>query len=161
MNYSTDEYVPDAFDGQKFLLKTINADDLDQMYAAYIFPSYMAGRFGDAFIGEIWTDCSVDGANALQAIENRLSGAGLELKEAWKEFALMNYDDAKEYGRKYKEVLNTWNCHAEDTILLKVSQIGGAACHTGFRSCFFTKIEKGALIEDGIRVFDPKEVYKK
>ncbi len=49
----------------------------------------------------------------------------------------------------------------QDTILLKVNQIGGAACHTGFRSCFFTKIEKGALVEDGIRVFDPKEVYKK
>ena len=49
----------------------------------------------------------------------------------------------------------------QDTILLKVNQVGGAACHTGFRSCFFRKIEKGMLIEDGIRVFDPKEVYKK
>jgi len=49
----------------------------------------------------------------------------------------------------------------QDTILLKVNQIGGAACHTGYRSCFFTKIEKGTLVQDGIRVFDPKEVYKK
>lgn len=48
-----------------------------------------------------------------------------------------------------------------DTILLKVNQIGGAACHTGNRSCFFRKIENGILIEDGIRVFDPKEVYKR
>ncbi|MGD0211211.1 MAG: phosphoribosyl-AMP cyclohydrolase [Desulfomonilia bacterium] len=48
-----------------------------------------------------------------------------------------------------------------DTILLKVNQIGGAACHTGNRSCFYRKIENGTLIEDGIRVFDPKEVYKK
>jgi phosphoribosyl-AMP cyclohydrolase len=49
----------------------------------------------------------------------------------------------------------------QDTIVLKVNQIGGAACHTGYRSCFFRKIEKGNLVEDGIRVFDPKEVYKK
>jgi phosphoribosyl-AMP cyclohydrolase len=49
----------------------------------------------------------------------------------------------------------------QDTIVLKVNQVGGAACHTGFRSCFFRKIEKGILVEDGIRVFDPKEVYKK
>lgn len=48
-----------------------------------------------------------------------------------------------------------------DTILLKVNQIGGAACHTGNRSCFYRKIENGTLIEDCIRVFDPKEVYKK
>lgn len=47
-----------------------------------------------------------------------------------------------------------------DTILLKVEQIGGAACHTGYRSCFFKKIQEGTIIEDGIKVFDPKEVYK-
>lgn len=48
-----------------------------------------------------------------------------------------------------------------DTILLKVNQIGGAACHTGFRSCFYRKIANGAVVEDGLRIFDPKEVYKK
>jgi phosphoribosyl-AMP cyclohydrolase len=49
----------------------------------------------------------------------------------------------------------------QDTILLKVNQIGGAACHTGYRSCFFRKIEDGTLVEEGIKIFDPKEVYKK
>ena len=47
-----------------------------------------------------------------------------------------------------------------DTILLKVHQVGGAACHTGYRSCFFTKIVEGTLVEDGKKVFDPKEVYR-
>jgi phosphoribosyl-AMP cyclohydrolase len=47
-----------------------------------------------------------------------------------------------------------------DTILLKVNQVGGAACHTGYRSCFFRKIEGGSLIEDGEKIFNPKEVYK-
>jgi phosphoribosyl-AMP cyclohydrolase len=48
----------------------------------------------------------------------------------------------------------------QDTILLKVNQIGGAACHTGHRSCFYRKIQDGTMVEDGLRVFDPKEVYK-
>lgn len=48
----------------------------------------------------------------------------------------------------------------DDTILLKVNQVGGAACHTGNRSCFFRKIMGDCLIEDGKQVFDPKEVYK-
>ena len=47
-----------------------------------------------------------------------------------------------------------------DTILLKVNQIGGAACHTGYRSCFYRVVENGMLREDGVKLFDPKEVYK-
>lgn len=48
-----------------------------------------------------------------------------------------------------------------DTILLKVEQLGGAACHTGHRSCFFKKIENGSIRVIGEPMFDPKEVYKK
>lgn len=47
-----------------------------------------------------------------------------------------------------------------DTVLLKVDQVGGAACHTGHRSCFYRKIEGQALIVTDKPVFDPKEVYK-
>jgi len=47
-----------------------------------------------------------------------------------------------------------------DTLVLKVEQIGGAACHLGYRSCFFRRVEDDRLIEDGLKVFDPKEVYK-
>ena len=49
----------------------------------------------------------------------------------------------------------------DDTILLKVEQVGGAACHTGHRSCFFKKVENGDIKIVGKPVFDPKEVYKK
>jgi phosphoribosyl-AMP cyclohydrolase len=52
------------------------------------------------------------------------------------------------------------DCDA-DTILLKVHQIGGAACHEGYRSCFFRKVEGDRLQVVGERVFDPKQVYKK
>lgn len=48
----------------------------------------------------------------------------------------------------------------DDTVLLKVEQVGGAACHTGHRSCFYKKIENGAVRIIGEPVFDPKEVYK-
>lgn len=48
----------------------------------------------------------------------------------------------------------------DDTILLKVDQVGGAACHTGYRSCFFKIVEEGQVRESGQKVFDPKEVYK-
>lgn len=50
----------------------------------------------------------------------------------------------------------------QDVILLKVD-IGqnGAACHTGYKSCFYRKLENDQLVYDGgERVFDPAEVYK-
>jgi phosphoribosyl-AMP cyclohydrolase len=49
-----------------------------------------------------------------------------------------------------------------DCILLKVNQIGGAACHSGHRTCFFTKVtSNGATEIIGERLFDPDKVYKK
>lgn len=47
-----------------------------------------------------------------------------------------------------------------DTVLLKVEQVGGAACHTGYASCFHQRVQDGALVTVGQPVFDPKEVYK-
>ena len=48
-----------------------------------------------------------------------------------------------------------------DAVLLKVEQIGQAACHTGKRSCFFRRVEDGVPVDVGVQVFDPKEVYGK
>jgi phosphoribosyl-AMP cyclohydrolase len=48
-----------------------------------------------------------------------------------------------------------------DTILIKVEQRGGAACHTGYESCFYRRYENGLLTEVEEPVFDPKEVYRK
>jgi phosphoribosyl-AMP cyclohydrolase len=52
------------------------------------------------------------------------------------------------------------DCDA-DTILLKVHQIGGAACHEGFASCFFRKITPQGVEVVGERLFDPAKVYGK
>lgn len=49
----------------------------------------------------------------------------------------------------------------DDTILLKVYQIGGAACHTGYRSCFYRKLVNGVIENTGVRIFNPEDVYKK
>jgi phosphoribosyl-AMP cyclohydrolase len=48
-----------------------------------------------------------------------------------------------------------------DAVLMKIDQVGDAACHTGKRSCFFRKVENGAVVDVGVQVFDPAEVYKK
>jgi phosphoribosyl-AMP cyclohydrolase len=55
-----------------------------------------------------------------------------------------------------------YDCDA-DTLLIKVEQIGGAACHEGYESCFFREIDSstGVVNVIGERVFDPADVYKK
>ncbi|TVR45371.1 MAG: phosphoribosyl-AMP cyclohydrolase [Puniceicoccaceae bacterium] len=51
----------------------------------------------------------------------------------------------------------------QDVILMKVEQIGGAACHTGHRSCFFRRINDARTLghTGRERVFDPEKVYRK
>lgn len=49
----------------------------------------------------------------------------------------------------------------QDTILLSVDQIGGAACHEGYKSCFFRQVTPEGLKVIGKKVFDPEKVYKK
>jgi phosphoribosyl-AMP cyclohydrolase len=49
----------------------------------------------------------------------------------------------------------------EDTILLKVEQSGGAACHTGYRSCFYRRLVDGKVDVMGQKIFNPEDVYRK
>ncbi len=58
----------------------------------------------------------------------------------------------------------------QDVILLKVENVGGAACHNGYKSCFYRKLGPGATAENPAslkleyaaqRLFDPATVYKK
>src|SRR5476649_1049443 len=58
----------------------------------------------------------------------------------------------------------------QDVILLKVENVGGAACHNGFPSCFYRKLDGAARPDDAAslklentstRVFDPAKVYHK
>ncbi len=48
----------------------------------------------------------------------------------------------------------------QDTVVFKVEQLGGAACHTGYRSCFYRKVTGQELtIHEQERIFDPAAVY--
>jgi phosphoribosyl-AMP cyclohydrolase len=46
-----------------------------------------------------------------------------------------------------------------DSVLAKVRQVGEAACHTGYRSCFYRAVAEGKLRVEGTRIFDPSKVY--
>jgi phosphoribosyl-AMP cyclohydrolase len=94
-------------------------------------------------------------------------------REAWE--ATLKTGTATYYSRSRRElwvkgktsgnlqhVKEIWIDCDGDTILLKVEQAGGAACHTGHRSCFHKRIEdNGTVRVVGTPVFDPKEVYGK
>jgi phosphoribosyl-AMP cyclohydrolase len=60
----------------------------------------------------------------------------------------------------FQEVKDVYLDCDRDTLLLKVRQIG-AACHEGYRSCFFRRKVEGSWKTSASRVFNPKEVYKK
>ncbi len=48
----------------------------------------------------------------------------------------------------------------KDVVLLKIEQIGGIACHTGRRSCFFNRLETSGWRDVEPVLKDPKEIYK-
>jgi phosphoribosyl-AMP cyclohydrolase len=50
------------------------------------------------------------------------------------------------------------DCDA-DTVVFQVEQLGGAACHTGHKSCFFRRVRNGELQVEGEKIFDPEKVY--
>ena len=64
-----------------------------------------------------------------------------------------------ETSGRYQMVKDVYvDCDA-DALVIKIEQIGGAACHTGYRSCFHRKLEGDDLVTIGERIFDPKKVY--
>jgi phosphoribosyl-AMP cyclohydrolase len=50
------------------------------------------------------------------------------------------------------------DCDA-DVVLMKVDQIGGIACHTGRRNCFFRKLENGTWVTEFEPLKSEKEIY--
>ena len=61
----------------------------------------------------------------------------------------------------YQEVKNAFIDCDNDTLLLQVKQLGGGACHMGYRSCFFRQRRGKDWKIAAKRLFNPKEVYKK
>jgi phosphoribosyl-AMP cyclohydrolase len=93
-------------------------------------------------------------------------------REAWDETlatgrAVYYSRSRRRLWRKGEESGNIQNVRAvfvdcdADAVLLKVDQIGGAACHEGYRSCFFRRVTPDGLEVVLERVFDPQKVYKR
>ncbi len=51
------------------------------------------------------------------------------------------------------------DCDA-DVILLRIEQVGGIACHTGRRRCFFRVLRDGEWLVDEEIVKNPDEIYR-
>jgi len=47
-----------------------------------------------------------------------------------------------------------------DVVLLRIEQVGGIACHTGRRSCFFSRLDAAGWQDVDPVLKDPKEIYK-
>ena len=86
----------------------------------------------------------------------------LELREVvyWTRSRQKLWHKGEESGNVQKLKGLYIDCDA-DAIVLDVEQVGGAACHTGKRNCFFRRIDGGEIEDVGVQVFDPDEVYKK
>jgi len=65
----------------------------------------------------------------------------------------------EESGHRQKVIELRVDCD-KDVVLLKIEQIGGIACHTGRRSCFFNRLEASGWREVEPILKDPKEIYK-
>ena len=65
----------------------------------------------------------------------------------------------EESGHVQKVLEVRLDCDA-DTVLLKVEQVAGIACHTGRESCFFRKLEDGKWVSTDPVLKDPKLMYK-
>ena len=66
----------------------------------------------------------------------------------------------EESGHRQKVRELRLDCDA-DSILLRVDQVGGIACHTGRESCFFRKLENGRWVTTDPVLKDPAAIYKK
>ena len=71
---------------------------------------------------------------------------------------LWHKGDTSGHVQRVKEIF--LDCDA-DTVLLKVEQVGGAACHEGYASCFYRRYQEDGWQVVGTPVFDPKEVYQR
>ena len=85
----------------------------------------------------------------------------LELGQAvyWSRSRRKIWHKGEESGHVQKVVEIRKDCD-DDVILLKVEQGGGIACHTGRKSCFFTRLDDGRWQAVDPILKDPKDIYK-
>ena len=134
----------------------------------------MQGRVSEGMKEELKIDFSKLGGLVPVVVQDYLSGEVLMVafmnEEAWER--TLSTRKATYWSRSrnklwvkgessgnFQEVKEIYVDCDNDTVLLKVIQRGGAACHTGHRSCFYRRLEEGGWKEVGEKVFEPEEVY--
>ncbi|MES9900758.1 MAG: phosphoribosyl-AMP cyclohydrolase [Sedimenticola sp.] len=117
---------------------------------------------GNGLVTAIAQDANTGEILMLANMNEESLGMTLELGEAvyWSRSRQKLWHKGEESGNVQKVRELYIDCDG-DAILMKVEQIGDAACHTGKRSCFFRRVDSDAVVDVGVQVFDPKEVYKK
>lgn len=88
------EYLPEAFDLEKYMLKPLASDAGLHEYGIYLFAYYLSTKFGQEVIGRIWKDC--ENKDVLEAVEAAFGAGGLG--EGFKEFARLTMDVEPEKG---------------------------------------------------------------
>jgi phosphoribosyl-AMP cyclohydrolase len=58
-----------------------------------------------------------------------------------------------------QQIIEIYTDCDQDVIMLKVTQKGGIACHTGRANCFFNKLENNEWVSIAEAIKDPKEIY--
>ncbi|MEJ1380812.1 MAG: phosphoribosyl-AMP cyclohydrolase [Candidatus Sedimenticola sp. (ex Thyasira tokunagai)] len=117
---------------------------------------------GNGLVTAIAQDANTGEILMLANMNEESLGMTLELGEAvyWSRSRQKLWHKGEESGNVQKVKELYIDCDG-DAVLMKIEQIGDAACHTGKRSCFFRRVDSGAVVDVGVQVFDPKEVYKK
>lgn len=117
---------------------------------------------GDGLVTAIAQDVTTGEILMLANMNEESLARTIELGEAvyWSRSRQRLWHKGEESGNVQKVKELYLDCDG-DAVLMKIEQIGGAACHTGKRSCFFRKVQNGRVSDVGVQVFDPAEVYKK
>ncbi|MES9879411.1 MAG: phosphoribosyl-AMP cyclohydrolase [Sedimenticola sp.] len=117
---------------------------------------------GNGLVTAIAQDADTGEILMLANMNEESLGMTLELGEAvyWSRSREKLWHKGEESGNVQRVRELYIDCDG-DAILMKIEQVGDAACHTGKRSCFFRRVDSGAVVDVGVQVFDPKEVYKK
>ncbi len=116
----------------------------------------------NGLIPAIIVDYHTNDVLMLAFMDEKALNLTLETKKTWFFSRSRNkYWMKGESSGHIQEVVEVFTDCDYDSVLIKVIQKGGAACHTGNRSCFYVKYEDGVWREYSDPVFNPDDVYKK
>ena len=143
-------------DHQKFLLPE------DPVSHAPLPPPSFAPDFSKGLVPAIAQDAATGEVLMLAYMDENAWNATLRTGEAhyWSRSRQELWHKGGTSGNVQKVQAIRLDCDA-DTILLLIEQIGGAACHTGRRSCFFREWKNGEEHVCSPQIFDPAAVYGK